>query len=206
MAPLLLHNVRGIHLMRLYVICLAVGLAYASEIGGAADGDVRGSARTAAGPQGNAVVWLEAPNAPRGRQAAKVVLDQKNLTFSPHVLAVRVGTVVDFPNNDRVFHNVFSFRDGKRFDLGMYPVGAMKQVTFDRPGLSRIFCNIHPQMAAYVMAVDSPYFATTDSAGVFTIAEVPSGTYRYQAWRPGGPTLTGSFTSDATRALEVAWP
>jgi plastocyanin len=206
MAPLLLHNVSGIHLMRSYVIWLAAGLLWAGATGGAAEGDVHGVARAAGGPQVNAVVWLEAPNAPHGRQTAKVVLDQKNLSFSPHVLAVRVGTVVDFPNNDRVFHNVFSFRDGKRFDLGMYPVGAVKKVTFDRPGLSRIFCNIHPQMAAYVMVVDSPYFATADSSGAFTIAEVPSGTYRYQAWRPGGPTLTGSFTTDATRALEVAWP
>ena len=63
---------------------------------------------------------------------------------------MRVGTTVDFPNNDRVFHNVFSFRDGKRFDLGMYPIGTLRRVTFDKPGLSRLFCNIHPNMAAYV--------------------------------------------------------
>ena len=96
------------------------------------------------------------------------MLDQRNLSFSPHVLVVRVGTTVDFPNNDRVFHNVFSFRDGKRFDLGMYPVGTMQQVTFDQPGLSRIFCNIHPNMAAYVLTVDSPYFARADESGAFT--------------------------------------
>ena len=81
------------------------------------------------------------------------------------MLAVRVGTTVDFPNRDRVFHNVFSFRDGKRFDLGMFPIGARRRVTFDRPGLSRLFCNIHPNMAAYMMAVDAPYFGVADEQG-----------------------------------------
>ena len=137
--------------------------------------DLHGTARVGTHAASNAVVWLDAPNAPRSTDRRKVVLDQRNLDFSPHVLAVRVGTTVDFPNNDRVFHNVFSFRDGKVFDLGMYPVGALKHVTFDRPGLSRIFCNIHPGMAAYVMAVDSPYFAVSDQSGAFTIAAVPPG-------------------------------
>ena len=159
-------------------------------------------------PVRDTVVWLDAPNAPGppGRSAARVVLDQRNLTFIPHVLVVRVGTTVDFPNNDRVFHNVFSFRDGKRFDLGMYPVGALRHVVFDQPGLSRIFCNIHPHMAAYVMAVDSPYFARSDDSGAFTIAAVPAGTYTYHAWRPGAAAgLTGTWTPSAT-PLQVTWP
>ena len=101
-----------------------------------------------------------------------------------------------FPNNDKVFHNVFSFRDGKKFDLGMYPKGVTKPIVFDKPGLARLFCNIHPNMAAYVMAVDSPYFAVTDENGAFTIAGVPPGTYTYHAWRPGGQALTGSITVD----------
>ena len=93
---------------------------------------------------------------------------------APHVLAVRVGTVVEFPNNDRVFHNVFSFHDGKQFDLGLYPVGTMRRVTFDHPGLSRIFCNIHPNMGAHVMVVDTPYFTVSDDDGRFTIAGDPA--------------------------------
>src|SRR5436305_635351 len=124
--------------------------------------DLHGTARAGTRAAPNAVVWLNAPNAPRSSDRSRIVLDQRNLDFSPHVLAVRVGTTVEFPNNDRVFHNVFSFRDGKIFDLGMYPVGALKRVTFDRPGLSRIFCNIHPGMAASVMSVDSPYLAVGD--------------------------------------------
>jgi plastocyanin len=154
----------------------------------------------------NAVVWLEAPDTPTPPQTRKIVLDQRNLAFSPHVLVVRVGTVVEFPNNDRVFHNVFSFRDGKRFDLGMYPVGAVRSVTFNRPGLSRIFCNIHPHMAAYVWALDTPYFAVSDDAGAFTIASVPVGTYTYHAWRPSGTMLTGSTVFDEEAPLQIRWP
>src|SRR5687768_4515759 len=114
--------------MRAIVIALtAVGwLAPAMS----ADGlDVRGSVRVNGRPQPNTVVWLEAPRGTRSPSAATIVLDQRNLNFYPHVLAVRVGTTVDFPNNDRVFHNVFSFRDGKKFDLGMYPIGTLRRVT-----------------------------------------------------------------------------
>ena len=182
---------------------LAIGVGWTSA--DAAD-SVRGSAQSQDRAEVNAVVWLEAPNPPKVARAERIVLDQRNLTFSPHILVVRVGTVVDFPNNDRVFHNVFSFRDGKRFDLGMYPVGTMRQVRFDRPGLSRIFCNIHPQMAAYVVVVDTPYFASANRDGAFSIAEVPAGTYTYRAWRPGGPTLTGTFASGAGTPLSVKWP
>jgi plastocyanin len=192
--------------MRAIVFCLTVGLCCAATSGGAAATDVRGSARSGGRPEVNAVVWLETPNAPRARQTARVVLDQRNLMFSPLVLAIRVGTVVDFPNSDRVFHNVFSFRDGKRFDLGMYPVGTMQKVTFDQPGLSRIFCNIHPHMAAYVMAIDSPYFGATDQSGGFTLADVPAERYTYRAWKPGGPILTGSFSAQSAGRLDVQWP
>ena len=172
---------------------------------GGASADLHGIARDGARPAPDTVIWLESTAPPRP-QAGRVVLDQRNLAFSPHVLAVRVGTVVDFPNNDRVFHNVFSFRDGKRFDLGMYPVGALQRVTFDKPGLSRIFCNIHPNMAAYVIAVDSPYFARADQSGAFTIAEVPDGTHKYRAWRPGATSeLAGTWTS-SSGPLTVTWP
>src|SRR5207253_2181973 len=131
-----------------------------------ADAELSGIVWVGGHREANAVVWLDTPGAPP-LLAGRVVLDQRNLAFSPHVLVVRVGTEVEFPNNDRVFHNVFSFRDGKKFDLGMYPVGALKHVTFDKAGLSRIFCNIHPNMAAYVMAVDTPYFALSDESGAF---------------------------------------
>jgi plastocyanin len=165
--------------------------------------DLHGTARAGTNRAPNVVVWLDAPDSPAAAARPTAVLDQRNLDFSPDVLAVRVGTTVDLPNNDRVFHNVFSFRDGKVFDLGMYPVGALRHVTFDRPGLSRIFCNIHPGMAAYVMAVDSPFFAVSDHSGAFTIAQVPAGTYQYRAWRAGAPQLAGRWSGGP---LTIAWP
>lgn len=168
--------------------------------------DVRGTARAAGRPVSNVAVWLDAPNAPRSR-TPKAVLDQRNLTFSPRVLVVRAGTTVDFPNSDRVFHNVFSFRDGTRFDLGMYPVGTTKPVVFDKPGLSRLFCNIHPNMAAYVMVVDSPYFGISDESGAFSLPDVPPNRYTYHAWRAGAPELSGQWTAEASDTrLPVEWP
>ena len=166
--------------------------------------ELTGTVQVAGRPAEHAVVWLEASDAPAA-PVSKVVLDQRNLAFSPRVLAVRVGTTVEFPNNDKVFHNVFSFRDGKKFDLGMYPKGSMKPIIFDKPGLSRLFCNIHPNMAAYVMAVDSPHFAVSNEDGTFTIGGVPPGTYTYHAWRPGGQPLTGSVGVDGKTPLEIRW-
>ena len=177
-----------------------------ANVSGQSTADLRGVARAGGRPSPDTVVWLDAPTVPAASAPPRAVLDQRNLSFSPRVLVVRSGTAVDFPNNDRVFHNVFSFRNGKRFDLGMYPVGALRQVVFDRPGLSRIFCNIHPNMAAYVMTVDSPYFARADESGAFTIGEVPAGTYTYHAWRPGAVTeLAGTWTS-TDRSLTLTWP
>lgn len=187
------------------VVLIALG-CFAATTSGVASVDIRGTARSGERPEPNAVVWLEAPNAPPSQPAGRIVLDQRNLAFSPHVLAVRVGTTVDFPNNDRVFHNVFSFRDGKRFDLGMYPVGTKRRVTFDQPGVSRLFCSIHPNMAAYVISVDTPYYGIADKSGAFTIPAVPPGSYTFGAWRPSGPILDGTFKSDEGKPLEIRWP
>jgi plastocyanin len=166
--------------------------------------DVKGTTDANGRTLTNAVVWIDAP-ATRPLAAKPVVLDQRNVQFVPQVLVVQVGTKVSFPNNDRVFHNVFSFHESKRFDLGLYPVGIVKEVPFDKPGLSRIYCNIHPQMAAYVMVVDTPYFAVSDASGRFTIASVPAGTYPYHAWYPGGTILNSTFTVAPETPLEVRW-
>jgi plastocyanin len=167
--------------------------------------DLAGVVRSGGRPQAEAVVWLDAPDASPSAPR-RAVLDQRNLTFEPHVLVVRVGTTVELPNNDRVFHNVFSFHDGKRFDLGLYPAGTSKRIVFDRPGLSRVFCNIHPGMAAYVLAVDTPYFAVSDAEGRFSIRAVPRGAYTYHAWRPGGRTITGTIAAVDEAPFEVALP
>jgi plastocyanin len=166
---------------------------------------LHGVARVDGRPHANAVVWLQDGPAGGNSEARQPVMDQRTLQFYPQVLAVRVGTTVRFPNSDRVFHNVFSFRDGKRFDLGLYPIGAVKFVRFDQPGVSRLFCNIHPKMAAYIVAVDSPYFATTDAQGTFDI-DVPPGTYTYHAWRAGGDIITGKVTVTGDGPLGIDWP
>ena len=182
----------------------AVAVAFVTTIA-AAPNDLSGTVQVGSRPHGDAVVWLDVV-APAPAVPARVVLDQRNLTFSPHVLAVRVGTVVDLPNNDRVFHNVFSYFDGKRFDLGLYPTGVSKRLTFDRPGLSRIFCNIHPGMAAYILAVDSPHFAVSDRQGRFAMHGVPPGSHTYKAWRPGSEVISGAVTVGGDAPLQVRWP
>jgi plastocyanin len=191
-------------MQRLVPVCLAIALVMPASAGGALR-DVEGRVTAAGRPLKNAVVWLEASTA-GAPPPAKAVLNQTHLSFQPEVLAIRAGTVVRFPNNDTVLHNVFSFRDGKKFDLGIYPVGAAKEVKFENPGLSRIFCNIHANMAAYILAVDSPYFAVSDAAGRFVLKGVPDGTYTYHAWRANGPDLSGTTTVASGARLDVIWP
>jgi plastocyanin len=188
--------------MRRFASLVLLACLVAAPASGA---DLSGTVMVSGRPAQHAVVWLEAAG-PSTAQQQKVVLDQRNLAFAPLVLAIRVGTTVEFPNNDRVFHNVFSFRDGKKFDLGMYPAGTVKRIVFDQPGLSRLFCNIHPNMAAYVLAIDSPYFAVSDDRGTFAISGVPPGTYTYHAWRPGGQPIKGSVGVDGSRPLDINWP
>jgi plastocyanin len=149
------------------------------------------------------VIWLDAPSAPRPRE--RFVVRQRNMEFVPRVLAAPVGSTVDLPNNDRVFHNVFSFTNGRPFDLGLYPTGASKRITLDRAAVNRLYCNIHPHMAAYIVAVDSPYYATSDGAGSFRIADVPPGRYTYHAWRSGAETLSATVAVGDDQPLELSW-
>lgn len=134
----------------------------------------------------NVVAWLS-PQGPV-RPAAlthsqeKYRMVQRNKMFEPSLLVVPVGSNVDFPNLDPWFHNVFSLYRGKRFDLGLYEAGSQKTIKFDRPGASYIFCNIHPEMAAVVLAVDSDLFAISDRSGRFTIKRVPAGRYLLEFW------------------------
>ena len=133
------------------------------------------------------VVYLE--SAPRGAfeqsEPGRAVLDQRNETFVPHVLAITTGTVVDFPNSDRIYHNVFSLSKTKRFDLGRYPVGHSKQVRFDQPGIVRVFCDIHSHMNAFILVFSHPFFSLTDNDGRFRIDNIPPGTYNVIAWNEG---------------------
>jgi len=110
---------------------------------------------------------------------------QKNKQFSPHVLVVPVGAVVHFPNADPFFHNVFSRFDGRRFDLGLYEAGSTRDVTFNREGISYIFCDIHPEMSAVVIALSTPFFGVADSHGHVRIIGVPSEDYVLHVWVQG---------------------
>jgi plastocyanin len=176
-----------------------------AALGAAADRDsLVGRALAAGRPAADAVIWLEAPDAPRPREA-RFVVRQRNMEFVPRVLAVPVGSTVELPNDDRIFHNVFSFANGKPFDLGLYPTGASKRITLDRPAINRLYCNIHPHMAAYIVAVDSPYYATSDKTGAFTLHDVPAGRYTYHAWRSGADMVSATVTVGDGQPFEVAW-
>jgi plastocyanin len=154
----------------------------------AQDVSVRGSVSVVHRPKaghgsGDVVVWLT----PAGDSAPVepgpgVRLVQKNKRFIPHVLAVTVGTPVEFPNQDPFFHNVFSIYQGKPFDLGLYESGSSRKVRFTQPGVSYIFCNIHPEMSAAVVALRTPYFAVTSADGSFHISHVPPGSYKLELW------------------------
>ena len=132
-----------------------------------------------------AVVWLT----PLGdshivepQRAHRARLLQKNKTFTPHVVVIPVGSAIEFPNQDPFFHNVFSLFEGKRFDLGLYEAGTTRTVVFDRPGISYIFCNIHPDMSAVVISLNTPYYGISGPDGSVVIPGVPVGAYEMRAW------------------------
>jgi len=134
-------------------------------------------------PANSTVVWLTPIGAdPVTVAPMHAVLQQKNKTFEPHLLAVTKGSTVDFPNRDPWFHNVFSLFNGKRFDLGLYEAGTTRAVHFDREGISYIFCNIHPEMSAVAVVLSTSYFAIPDKQGEFAIAAVPAGRYTLHVW------------------------
>jgi plastocyanin len=123
----------------------------------------------------------------------KAVMDQRNKRFSPRVLPVLVGTTVDFPNNDNTWHNVFSKSEAREFDLGLYPSGQSRSVTFDKPGVVRILCNVHPRMEAYILVQGHPHFSAADSRGNYRVDAVPLGKYRLEVWHPELGVKTVSF-------------
>ena len=169
-----------------------------------------------------AVVWLTplGVNVDLPKQTSIPQLVQKNKSFQPSVVVIPAGGKVEFPNHDPFFHNVFSLFEGKRFDLGLYESGSTRFVQFDKPGISFIFCNIHAEMSAVVIALTTPYYAVSDVRGDISIPDVPPGRYQLQMFHSGvapdslralsreitvneGQTNLGSFTlseSDATAA------
>jgi plastocyanin len=168
-----------------------------AELGGGATPDLPNLLRS--------VVYLE--EAPRPafepNDDAHAIMDQRNETFVPHVLAITTGTVVDFPNSDKFYHNVFSLSKARRFDLGRYATGESKRITFDRPGIVRVFCEIHSHMNAYILVFNHRYFAVSDDEGRFHIDNIPPGTYSVVAWHEGTSAEPKSVTVPDGAAAEL---
>jgi len=146
---------------------------------------IRRESGSAAKSQGNAgvVVWLTPlDSTPTVAPLEHVRMVQKDKRFVPHQLVITRGTSVVFPNLDPFFHNVFSIYKGKRFDLGLYEAGSSRSVEFDRPGVSFIFCNIHPEMSGIILVLDTPYYAVSNEAGEVRIHDVPPGRYQLNFW------------------------
>ena len=140
-----------------------------------------------------AIVYLTSKDKLTGKPNKTPVIRQKNLSFDPWLLPVYVGTKVGFPNMDLVFHNVFSYSKTKKFDLGRYGKGESKQVLFDRPGLVKVFCEIHKTMRAYVLVLETPYFTTTNDKGYFIIDDVPDGSYTLHVWQENTEEYTSKI-------------
>jgi plastocyanin len=132
----------------------------------------------------NVIVSFEASPAlaSTAARSTRPVMRQEGLTFVPHVLAIATGSLVEFPNGDSIFHNVFSLSKAASFDLGRFPKGSSKSVRFDKPGIVKVFCHIHSDMSGVIVVLNNPFFATPDARGHYVIDGVPAGEYRVTAW------------------------
>ena len=156
------------------------------------------------------IVYIEGPLASNSVAPARTVqvaskksVSQKGAVFSPRVLPVMAGTTVEWPNEDEIFHNVFSISETKEFDLGLYKKPEVKKVTFDKPGRADVFCSIHSTMNCVVLVLENPFFAATDEKGRYSIAGVPPGTYQLKAWHERLPGQRQTITVSETGELRV---
>lgn len=128
------------------------------------------------------------PGATHPTPTTMQVVIQKDGTFTPHIMPILVGTTIEWPNDDQIYHNVFSMSDPKPFDLGLYKRGTVKKVTFDQPGRLDVFCSIHTKMHCIIWVLENPFYATTDSKGNYLITNIPAGTYKLKAWHERLPS------------------
>ncbi len=183
--------------------CTAIAILVLCASLAAWAGDIEGKV---SGATGKSVVYVDtipgktfpAPNKP-------AMMDQKSLQFQPHILVVQQGTTVDFLNSDSVQHNVFwpSIGGDKKLghNLGTWPKGEKKSWKFDHAGVAPLLCNVHPEMAGYIVVSPTPYFAETDDSGNYKIADVPDGSYTLVVWHEGGkPKSQPVKVSGATKA------
>jgi plastocyanin len=151
------------------------------------------------------VVYLETAPQPAFETPApgRAVLDQRNETFLPPLLAITAGSTVEFPNSDRVYHNVFSLSKPRRFDLGRYPRGRSRSVVFERPGVVRVFCEIHSHMSAYILVFAHRFFAVTDAEGRYRLEAVPPGSYTLALWNDGALRARRELRVEADAVVEL---
>jgi plastocyanin len=174
--------------------------ASAEQAGGTVTGTVTATpTKYAAGVVVHLVGTKGAP-----RPSGTAVMDQKGMRFIPHVLAIIKGTAVDFLNSDSVRHNVFS-PDGERMNLGTWPQGQTKTYTFTKTGVYRLLCNVHPEMSAFIVVLDTPHFAVTERDGAFQLQNVPAGTHTVRAWseKLGEVTMPVTVSSGGTAELDI---
>lgn len=180
--------------------CLGLAVAvWLLPAPGATAGPVSGLVRTlvrAGGAPAAALVYAEPIGASAPRQPGKFTLRQKNKTFLPRLLGVPVGSTVTFPNDDLIFHNVFSLSGPQPFDLGLYRTGEAPARTFTQPGTYRVFCNIHPQMSALIVVVPTPHVALAAQDGRFVL-DLPPGRYRLTATSDRAPAASVEVVADA---------
>ncbi len=171
-------------------------------------GAVVGTVTVSGHPTSDVVISLEGfpPDSEKKPHPAayrpQVTMAQRDLKFFPYVLPVMVGTTVEFPNNDQVWHNIYSVSKAKKFDLGLYGPGKNKTVTFDTPGVVRILCNVHPTMEAYIVVEDHPNFASPDALGNYRFDRIPLGSYHVQVWHPLLGVKTEPFTLERAGQVE----
>jgi len=152
----------------------------------------------------NTVVYIEKATGNFKPPAKNPVMDQKNLVFVPRVLPIIAGTTIDFLNNDDVLHNVFTPDACAKFDLGTYPKGQIKSHKYDKEGCQTVvLCNVHPEMEAYVIVLQNPYFALTDKDGNFSIEKVPAGKYVLKVWNEKLKAADQNITVPSSGKIEV---
>lgn len=193
------------------LLCASVLLLNLAAYAGELSGHVTVTGRNH--PGASTIVYAEPLDAPAPDRPVRAMMAQKNKTLVPHLVVVPVNSTIDFPNRDDIFHNIFSDSRPHPFDLGLYRAGASKSQTFHEAGSYRVFCNIHPQMAAVILVLPTSYFVEANSGGDYRM-ELPDGRYRVTAWsersRPTSSEVTvqGSastnLTLDESQFVELA--
>lgn len=198
------------HIRRFALVALLLAVQLHSAEVAIKSGIVKGTITVAGKPTSDVVVSLEGISAETAKtqisadKPKKAVMDQGDMKFIPHVLPVLVGTTVEFPNHDTNWHNVYSKGGAKDFDLGLYPPGKAGSTTFDKPGVARILCNAHPNMEAFIVVKEHPFFSSADKGGNYRLDGVPLGKYRIQVWHPElGTTETGVELVRAGEVLNI---